>query len=194
MELFASVDDKHAGLRSGVQFLRQLDEELDLPRPKVAEMKRNLHSPSQRREAYLDLYATGHPCPSWRQVAKTLRQVELYHQADTVESTYVQGTRIIPMHPLSVTVIVRFVMAKHNTGTFPVTLLIIVCVNLKAGADSVCLGVGVYLCTFHIIVIRVRFIIVPYFFLSPHIILNPKDKHSHTSNAVYAVIAYDGIL
>ena len=47
-------------------------------------------------------------------------------QARTVEGTYVQGTRIIPMHPLSVTVIVRFVMAKHNTGTFPVTLLIII--------------------------------------------------------------------
>ena len=61
------------------------------------------------------------------------------------------------MHRLSVTVIVRFVMAKHNTGTFPVTLLIIVCVNLKAGADTVCLGVGVYLWTFYIIVIRARF-------------------------------------
>ncbi|MCG8621413.1 MAG: hypothetical protein MJE68_05335 [Proteobacteria bacterium] len=115
-------------------------------------MERNLRSPSQRREAYLDLYATGHPCPSWRQVAKTLHQFGLYHQADTVESTYVQGTRIIP---LSVTVIVRFIMAKRNTGTFPVTLsIIIVFANLKAGADTVCLGVGVYLCTFHIIIVR----------------------------------------
>ena len=124
-----------------------LGAELDLPRPKVAEIQRNLHSPSQRREAYLDLYTTGHPCPSWRQVAGILRRVRLDHQADTMESTYIQGIRIIPMHPLSVTVIVRFVMAKHNTGTFPVTLLIIVCANLKAGADTVCLGVGVCLCT-----------------------------------------------
>ena len=142
MELFAIMDDTLVGF---------LDKELDLSHAKVAEMKRNLHSPYQRREAYLDLYATGHPCPNWRQVAKALRGVGLHHQARTVESTYVQGTRIIPMHPLSVTVIVRFVMAKHNSGTFPVTLLIIVCVNLKAGAATVCLGVGVYLCTFHII-------------------------------------------
>ena len=87
-------------------YVELLDYWLDLPESKVAEMKRNLHSFSQRREAYLDLYATGHPCPSWRQVAKALHRVHLRHQADTVENTYVQGTRIIPMHPL-----------------FPVTLL-----------------------------------------------------------------------
>ena len=126
MELFAIMDDI------------DVEEELDLPEPKVAEMKRNLDSSSQRKEAYLDLYATGHPCPSWRQVTKALHLFGLRHQAATVESTYVQGTRIIPMHPLSVTVIGRFVMSKHNTETFPVTLLIItVCANLKAGADAV---------------------------------------------------------
>ena len=81
-----------------------LDVELDLPVSKVAEMKMNFRSPSQRREAYLDLYTTGHPCPSWRQVTKALRLVGLDHQADTVESTYVQGTRIVSMHQLSVTV------------------------------------------------------------------------------------------
>ena len=146
-ELFAAIKNDYG-----------LDGRLDLPKSKVAEMQRNLRSPSRRTEAYLDLYATGHPCPSWRQVAEALRGVSLFYQAYTVESTYVQGTRIIPMHPLSVTVIARFVMAKHNTGTFPVTLLIIiVCANLKAGADTVCLGVGVYLWTFYIIVIRARF-------------------------------------
>ena len=82
----------------------ELDGKLDLQRPKITEMKRNLHNHSQRREAYLDLYATGHPCPSWRQVAEVLRHVGLRHQADTVESTYVQGTRIVSMHQLSVTV------------------------------------------------------------------------------------------
>ena len=87
MELFATMDDYYVGL---------LDYWLELPESKIAEMKRNLRSPSQRREAYLDLYATGHPCPSWRQVVNALHEVELYHQADTVESTYVQGTRIIP--------------------------------------------------------------------------------------------------
>ena len=116
VELFATMDDKYVELDDDLVFHdidSKLDEQLDLPHPKVAEMKRNLHSPSQRREVYLDLYATSHPCPSWRQVAMALRLFGLPHQADTVESTYVQGTRIIPKHPLSVTVIVRFVMAKH---------------------------------------------------------------------------------
>ena len=89
VELFAIMDDVY------VKFSDQLDEWLELPESKVAEMQMNLHNLSQRREAYLDLYATGHPCPSWRQVAVALREVGLPHQADTVESTYIQGTRII---------------------------------------------------------------------------------------------------
>ena len=101
MELFATMNDQHVGLGRFSVYI-QLDGQLDLPESKVAEMKRNLHSPSHRREAYLDLYATGHPYPSWRQVAEALRGVDLHHQARTVESTYVQGTKIIPMHPLSV--------------------------------------------------------------------------------------------
>ena len=104
-----------------------------------------------------------------------------------MESTYVEGTRIIPMHPLSVTVIVRFVMAKHNTctGTFPVTLLIIiVCANLKAGADTVCLGVGVYLCIFHIIYCNQGQICDSFL-----IVLNPKVKHLHTSSTICALMA-----
>ena len=103
VELFATMDDIHVGI--GGRLMRELDEWLGLPKSKVAKMQRNLHSPSQRREAYLNLYATGHPCPSWRQVAVALRSVRLPHQADTLESTYVQGTRIIPMHTLSMTVI-----------------------------------------------------------------------------------------
>ena len=97
VELFATMNNKHVGLDRFSAYI-QLDEELDLPWSKVAEMQMNLRRPSQRREAYLDLYTTGHPCPSWRQVAKVLRRVHLPHQADTVESTYIQGTRIIPMH------------------------------------------------------------------------------------------------
>ena len=88
--LFATMDDiMYVGFGGGLPPLRELDELLDLPESKVAEMQRNLHSPSQRVEAYLDLYATSHPCPSWRQVSEALRYVGLYHQADTVESTYV---------------------------------------------------------------------------------------------------------
>ena len=93
VELFAIIDEEHVGFGDeiAIDFIFELDELLDLPRAKVAEMQRNLHRPSQRREAYLDLYATDHPCPSWRQVAGALREVYLDHQADTVESTYVQG-------------------------------------------------------------------------------------------------------
>ena len=94
VELFVTMND--------ILVDSALVSELDLPKSKVGEMKRNYHSPSQRREAYLDLYTTGHPCPSWRQVAEVLRRVLLHHQADVVESTYVQGTMIILIHSLSI--------------------------------------------------------------------------------------------
>ena len=93
MELFATMGDKYVGL-GDVVTRKQLDIELDIPNSKGAEIKRNYHSPSQRRDAYLDLYVTTHPCPSWRQVAEVLRYIDLPHQADVVESTYVQGTRL----------------------------------------------------------------------------------------------------
>ena len=136
MELFVTVRSDYG-----------LEERLDVPESKIAEMQRNLRSPSQRKEAYLDLYATGHPCPNWRQVAKALGYVGLYYQARTVERTYVQG-----IDTNAHIVCDSHCMAKEKT--FPVTLMIIVCVNLKAGADhdTVCLGAGVYLCKFHIVV------------------------------------------
>ena len=77
---------------------------LGLPRIKREEVKRNYHSPSQRREAYLDLYAIDYPCPSWSQVAKALRYgAGLLSQADVVESTCVQGkiSAYIYMHGCS---------------------------------------------------------------------------------------------
>ena len=60
--------------------------------------------------------------------------------------------------------------------------------NLKAGADTIYLGVGVY-SVFHNIVIMARFdimtfnydIVVSKFFLLPHVNLNPKGKLSHNS-------------
>ena len=64
---------------------------LDLPQSKVDEIKINYDSPLQRREAYLDLYATYHPYPSWKGIAMSLRKIGLFHQADKVESTYLQG-------------------------------------------------------------------------------------------------------
>ena len=65
---------------------------LGLPKIKTEEVKRNCHSPSQRREVYLDLYATDHPIPTWSQVALALRTCDLPSQADMVTNTYVQGT------------------------------------------------------------------------------------------------------
>ena len=69
---------------------------LDLPKCKREEIEGNYQNPTQRRDAYLDLYASDHPCPSWNMVADALRLVSLGHQADVVESTYVHGTIITP--------------------------------------------------------------------------------------------------
>ena len=67
---------------------------LDLPESKVDEIKTNYDSRFWRREAYLDLYATHHPCPSWKHIAESLRSIYLFLEADVVESTYIQGTCI----------------------------------------------------------------------------------------------------
>ena len=120
VELFATMDDND-------YVVLDLQRWLDLPRAKVAEMKRNYHSLSQSRDAYLDLYVTTHPCPSWRQVAEVLRHVGLDHQADVVESTYVQGTMIILMHSLfccqfyfeGAYILQNFVLASLSVNPLP---------------------------------------------------------------------------
>ena len=83
MELFATLEDEY------VDFI---GERLDLPYSKTDEIMRNYQSPTQKREAYLDLYVSDHPCPSWRQVAEALHGVGLHNQADEVERTYVEGS------------------------------------------------------------------------------------------------------
>lgn len=66
---------------------------LGLPGIKTNEVRRNFYSPSQRREAYLDLYVADNPCPSWNQVADALGfGAYLHSQADIVEETYVRGS------------------------------------------------------------------------------------------------------
>ena len=80
--LFATMKD---------YMLALLGLQLRLPVIKRDEVKRNFHSPSQRREAYLDLYATDHPCPRWSQVAEALHGTYLSSRALMVENTYVQG-------------------------------------------------------------------------------------------------------
>ena len=65
---------------------------LELPASKREGVKGNYQSPTQRRDAYLDLYVSDHPYPSWKGVAEALRRVDLPRQAGVVERTYVQGT------------------------------------------------------------------------------------------------------
>ena len=67
---------------------------LDLPQSERDKIMKNYRSPTQRIEAYLDLYVHQHPCPSWRQIAAVLRyRFSLAQQADLVENTYVKGTQ-----------------------------------------------------------------------------------------------------
>ena len=67
---------------------------LDLPAYEVDKIKKNYESPTQRKEAYLDLYVHQHPCPSWQQVAVALTDTFEFHKlAVFVENTYVKGTQ-----------------------------------------------------------------------------------------------------
>ena len=83
MELFATLEDK---------YVDNIGRWLDLPDSKTDEIKRNYQSPTQMREAYLDLYVSDHPCPSWGEVDAALCCVGLFHQADVVKGTYVEGS------------------------------------------------------------------------------------------------------
>ena len=66
---------------------------LSLPQFKVDRIQKDYQSPTQRKEAYLDLYVHQHPCPTWSQVARVLHTVNLPQQADLVKNTYVKGTQ-----------------------------------------------------------------------------------------------------
>ena len=85
MEQFASLDPEKVDELGG-------EYGLDLPESEVGINKKNYQNPTQRKEAYLDMYVHQHPCPSWARIAKLLRGLELYQQADFVEKTYVKGT------------------------------------------------------------------------------------------------------
>ena len=85
MELFASVDTEEVD---------RLGDWLNLPTSEVNKIKKNYQSPTQRKEAYLDMYVHQHPSPSWQQVVEVLRfPFDLDQQADFVEKTYVKGTQ-----------------------------------------------------------------------------------------------------
>ena len=83
MELFGPLDPEKVDRLGG--WLR-------LPRSEIDRIQKDYQSPTQRKEAYLDLYVHQHPCPTWRQVAGVLRG-DLPQQADLVENTYVEGTQ-----------------------------------------------------------------------------------------------------
>ena len=81
-DLFSTVKDEKVDVGDWLQ----------LPESKKSEIKRNYHSPAQRREAYIDLYVNEHPHPTWKRLCLALRMVKLPNQADEVERNYVQGT------------------------------------------------------------------------------------------------------
>ena len=85
MELFAPLDPRRVGKLGGY---------LDLRLSERDRIQKDYQSPTQRKEAYLDLYIHQRPCPAWSQVASVLRyhEVNLRQQADLVENTYVKGT------------------------------------------------------------------------------------------------------
>ena len=89
MELFAPLDPEVVDELGGKDYLR-------LPQSEIDRIGKDYQSPTQRKEAYLDLYIHQHPCPTWSQVAKVLRywRVNLPQQADLVENTYVKGTQV----------------------------------------------------------------------------------------------------
>ena len=64
---------------------------LGLPMSESRNIQRLYRIASVKREAYLDLYVRQHPCPSWKDIAQMLRDLQLHQQAVFVENTYVKG-------------------------------------------------------------------------------------------------------
>ena len=89
MELFGSVNPKEVD---------EIGDWLHLPAYEIDKIKMSYQNPTQRKEAYLDLYAYQHPCPSWLRVAEVLRyRFSLNRQAKSVEDTYVKGTQDVAL-------------------------------------------------------------------------------------------------
>ena len=83
-ELFAPLDPEKVD---------ELGDKLGLPQSERDKIQRSYQSPTQRKEAYLDLYVHHHYHPTWKHVAWILRQPMLPQQADLVENTYVKDTQ-----------------------------------------------------------------------------------------------------
>ena len=103
MELFAPLDPEEVNELGGEDYL-------DLPQSEIDRIQKDYQSPTQRKEAYLDLYVHQHPCPTWRQVTEVLRNWRVYlpQQADLVEKTYVKGTQL--RHTVRLSIINTMIM------------------------------------------------------------------------------------
>ena len=86
MELFASLDPEKVDKLGCEHYL-------GLPQSEIDKIQKDYRSPTQRKEAYLDIYVHQHPCPTWTKVAGVLHRVDLSQQADLVKNTYVKGTQ-----------------------------------------------------------------------------------------------------
>ena len=86
MELFAPLDPKKVDSLGGSVYL-------GLPLSEIDRIQKDYHSPTQRKEAYLDLYVHQHPCPNWNDIADVLEGFLFYlpQQANLVKNTYVKG-------------------------------------------------------------------------------------------------------
>ena len=89
MELFAPLDPEKIDELGDKYYL-------GLPKSEIDRIQKDYQSPTQRKEAYLDLYVHQHPCPTWSKVAGMLcneYECNLPEQADLVKNTYVKGTQ-----------------------------------------------------------------------------------------------------
>ena len=84
MELFSPLDPEMVDELGGKLYL-------DLPQSEIDRIQMDYQSPTQRKEAYLDLYVHQHPCSSWSDIVAVLRNNGLPQQADLVENTYVKS-------------------------------------------------------------------------------------------------------
>ena len=84
MKLFVSLDPEMVDKIGGKPYLSLSLIEID-------RIEKGYQSSTKRKEAYLDLYAHQHPCPSWIEIAGVLRWFNLHPSADLVENTYVKG-------------------------------------------------------------------------------------------------------
>ena len=70
---------------------RSIGQRLGLPQSLLHEIQMKYHSPTRRKEAYLDAYTNQHPWPSWRKVVDVLLWCDCDRESEDVKRIYVQG-------------------------------------------------------------------------------------------------------